>query len=87
MSRPRKVVGYAIAVAVILAMVIAEVCWIRWNIKGVDSWGAAIALLPQFCQQYQWDAIVAGLATFFGASSAYRRAGVRYRLVQVVEED
>lgn len=86
MTRPRKVVGYLIGGAVVLAMLIAEVAWIRWNIKDVESWGKAISLLPTFCQQYSMSAIIAVVCSIFGASSAYREAGVRYRIVQVVED-
>lgn len=86
MKRPRKIVGYAIAVAVVIAILIAQVTWIRWNIRDVDGWGKAITLLPDFFQQYTRAAFVSGLCAFFGASSAYREAGVRYKLVRVVEE-
>ena len=86
MKRPRKSVGYAVAAAVVIAMLIAEVTWIRWNIQDVDGWGKAISLLPDFCQRFTMSAFLAGLCAFFGASSAYREAGVRYKLVRVVEE-
>ena len=87
MSRPRKIVGYAMAAAVIIATLVSEVAWIRWNIVGVDSWGKAIGLLPTFCQQYPISALVAGLCGFFGASTAYKEAGLRYRTIQVVVEE
>lgn len=86
MSRPRKVVGYAMAVAVVLAFLFAEVAWIRWNIKDIDGWGQAIGMLPVFFQQFQMSALAAGIFAFFGASTAYRSAGVRYRMVQVIED-
>ena len=86
MTRPRKLAGYMVAAAVILAMLISQVSWIRWNIEDVDSWGEAISLLPTFCKEFQMSALIAALCGIFGASSAYREAGVRYRLVQVVEE-
>ena len=86
MSRPRKVVGYCVAAAVISAMLIAEVAWIRWNIEDVESWGQAIGLLPTFFKEFQMTALVAVLFSLFGANSAYREAGVAYRLVRVVEE-
>ena len=86
MSRPRKQIGYAMAISVVMAMLIAEVCWIRWNIKDVDSWSKAVSLFPQFCREYQISVISAALFTFFAASSAYSQAGKRYRLVEVVED-
>lgn len=86
MTRPRKVVGYALAAAVVVAMLIAEVTWIRWNILDVDGWGQAISLLPDFVEQFTSSAFIAGFCAFVGASSAYREAGVRYKMVQVVEE-
>ena len=86
MSRPRKFVGYALAVAVIIAFLVAEVAWIRWNIKDVEGWGQAIGLLPMFFQQFQWSALLGAIFAFFGASTAYSKAGVRYRVVHVVEE-
>lgn len=86
MSRPRKLVGYALAIAVIIAFLVAEVAWIKWNIKDVEGWGQAIGLLPMFCQQFQWSALLGAICAFFGASTAYSTAGVRYRIVKVVEE-
>lgn len=86
MSRPRKPVGYAIAVAVIIAMLISEVAWIRWNIVDVESWSQAIGLLPTFFREYTMSAVVATVCAIFGASTAYREAGLRYRIVQVIEE-
>ena len=63
-----------------------EVCWIYWNIEGgSESLYAAIRLLPKFVQTYQITVLIGAIFTVFGAMSAYRQAGVRYRLVEVAE--
>ncbi|MEX2120034.1 MAG: hypothetical protein WD847_10610 [Pirellulales bacterium] len=67
-----------------VALVLAEVCWIRWNIVlKPDTWEQAIATLPTFVEQYQLAALIAALFTAFGAYAAWWRAGARYRLVAV----
>ncbi len=86
LSRPHKAIGWMLAIANVVALVVAEVCWIHWNlVQGSESLLAAIRLLPEFVQSYQVSVLIAGIFTVFGAMSAYRQAGVRYHLVQVVE--
>ena len=74
-----RLVGSLLIVSSISAMVIAEVCWIHWNIEGAESWQAALKLLPAFVQQYEQAALIAAIATAFGAWSAYRQTAVGYR--------
>ena len=87
MSRPRPLAGWILVIAVFVAIIVAETMWIRWNIKDVNDWGKAVSLLPQFCKQYSTSALFAGIFAVFGAISAYREAGIRYRVVQIVERD
>lgn len=72
---PSRFVGYVLISAVILALVVAETCWIKWNIVGVETWPQAIGKLWLFVQTYQVDSLIAGLMAFFGASSAFRQTG------------
>ncbi len=62
-----------LAVACILAFVVAEVCWIRWNIQGVESWTDAITKFPRFLKQFRIDAFIAVVFTFFGCQAIYRQ--------------
>ena len=83
--KPHKVAGYVLAAGVVLAFVVAEICWIHWNIVGAEEWPTAISMFPTFLKEYQMDALMGAIFTFFGAASAYRQAGRRYRYIQVVE--
>ena len=62
-----------LVVACVLAFVVAEVCWIRWNIQGVETWTDAIAKFPLFLKQFRIDAFIAALFTFFGCQAIYRQ--------------
>lgn len=86
LSQPRKNVGWMLAVANVFAFLAAEVCFVHWNFeKGAESLLAAIRLLPEFVQNYQLSVLIGGIFTVFGAMSAFRQAGVRYRLVPIAE--
>jgi len=80
---PNTTVGYVLATAVVLAFFVAEICWIKWNIVGVETWIDAAKKLPLFFRTYRIDSFITGLMAFFGASSAYRQAGSRYEYVRV----
>ena len=43
---PNRQVGYLLAASVVIAFLVAEVCWIHWRIVGGDTWIDAIRLLP-----------------------------------------
>ena len=62
-----------LVVACALAFIVAEICWIRWNIQGVETWTDAIAKFPLFLKQFRLDAFIAVIFTFFGGQSAYRQ--------------
>jgi len=84
---PSRLVGWLLVVACASALVIAEVWWIRWNIKqSADSWWTAVTLIPAFVQQFELAAIIAAIFTAMGAWSAYRSTTVRYRLVAIERE-
>ncbi len=83
-TAPSRLVGWVLVVACVCALVIAETCWIHWNIEqGRESLWTAFTLLPRFVKQFQLSALFAAIFTCFGASSAYRATAVRYRLVAV----
>lgn len=81
--QPARSFGWLLAATVILAFLVAETCWIRWNIVGADTWLQAIAKLPTFFQTYQLDCLAAGLMTVFGAMSAFRQSAYEYEYVKV----
>lgn len=83
-AAPSRLVGWVLVAACVCALVVAETCWIHWNIvQGKESWWTAFTLLPAFVREYQIPALFAAIFTCFGASSAYRATAVRYRLVAV----
>lgn len=71
---PHRLLGYGLGASVVIAFFVAETCWIHWRIVGAETWPAAIRMLPTFFREYSVDAFMGGLATFFGASSAFRQA-------------
>ncbi len=62
-----------VIVGLALAGVVAEVCWMRWNIQQADSWSAAIQLLPRFALEYRTSAFVMLIFIVFGSMSAYHQ--------------
>ena len=82
---PHRLAGMTLVGATVLAAVVAETLWIERNIVGVEHWLDAFMKLPQFARQFSGDVLVAVLLTIFGASSAYRQAGMRYRYVAVMD--
>jgi hypothetical protein len=83
-TAPSRLVGWILVAGCVCALVIAETCWIQWNIEDAEeSWWSAFTLLPRFVKQFQLAALFAAIFTCFGASSAYRATAVRYRLVAV----
>ena len=84
MAAPSRSVGWGLVVANLSALVVAEVCWIHWNlVQGTESWWAAVGLLPTFVREYELAALIAGVFCIFGAWSAYQQTAMRYRLVAV----
>lgn len=61
-----------LAVCLLLALVMAETCWIHWKIKGGEEWIEAIKLLPKAASQYRTDFLIASISAVFAAISAYR---------------
>lgn len=69
-----NVIVFGLLVAGIAAAgVVAEVCWMRWNIQQADSWVAAVQLLPRFIQEYRTSAFVMLVFIVFGSLSAYHQ--------------
>ncbi|MBI3467823.1 MAG: hypothetical protein HY000_32845 [Planctomycetes bacterium] len=81
-----KPVAIALVIACVLALLLAETWWIRenWNPPPKD-WVSAVSKLPEFAKGFQISALVAALFCAFGAHSAWRQMGRRYRLVAVEE--
>jgi F0F1-type ATP synthase assembly protein I len=79
---PSRVAWFQVA-ACVLAMLIAETCWLHWNtVQGEKGWWESMILLPAFVDDYTVSAVVAATFTAFGCFSAYGTAGRRYRLVR-----
>ncbi len=69
--------------ACVLAMLVAETCWLHWNtVQGEKGWWVSIAFLPVFVKEYTVSAVLTAAFTAFGCFSAYGAAGRRYRLVR-----
>jgi hypothetical protein len=81
-----QAVGIALVIACVLAALLAETWWIRenWNPPPTD-WLDAFSKLPDFAKNFQISALTAALFCAFGAHSAWRQMGRRYRLVAVEE--
>lgn len=66
--------AWALAIACIVAYVVAETCWLRWNTKnGEEGWWASICLWPLFLDEYTISALIGAVFAAFGAESAYRQ--------------
>ena len=84
MAAPSRSMGWGLVVANLSALVVAEVCWIHWNLAlGAESWWEAVGLLPTFIRRYELSALIAAMFCIFGALSAYQQTARRYRLVAV----
>lgn len=66
-------VAWILCIACLFAFVVAEVCWIHWNIVGAETWVAALEEFPTFLKEYKVDAFIAAIFTFFGCQAAYRQ--------------
>ena len=69
--QPSRLIGWTLVIAVILTAFVAEICWIRWNIIGADSWTLAAGMIPQFIQEAKTESFIMALFAGFGAYSAY----------------
>jgi hypothetical protein len=72
-QRRSNAMACTLIAACVLAFIVAEVCWIRWNIRDTETWSAAIAKFPLFLQQFRLDAFIAVIFTFFGCQAVYRQ--------------
>lgn len=71
---PRRFSAWALAIACIIAYVVAETCWLRWNTKnGNEGWWASVCLWPLFLNDYTISALIGAVFAAFGADSAYRQ--------------
>jgi hypothetical protein len=80
--------GWALVVAVLLALVLAQIYFVRYRFKDVDTWFDAIAAWPAMITsgQFNYSNFLGLVCAGFGAHSAYWRAGKRFRRVIVMEE-
>ncbi|HUY35854.1 MAG TPA: hypothetical protein VMV69_24135 [Pirellulales bacterium] len=80
---PSRVAACCQVAACMLAMVLAEVCWIHWNTRqGQGGWWVSVTFLPTLVKEYTVAAFLAAIFTAFGCFSAYGIADRRYRLVR-----
>jgi hypothetical protein len=81
-------IGWALVVAVFVAMIIAQCYWIKqsgiW--QDVSTWFDALRAWPQMFQKSQTSMLVGVVCAGMGAHSAYWRAGKRFRRMIVMEE-
>ena len=68
-----RFLAMAMIVGCIGAFVVAETCWIHWNIKDAETLPAALAKFPLFLKEFKVTAFIAGIFTLFGAHSAYQQ--------------
>ena len=66
--------AWLLATSIVLAMLLGEINWVRWNTVGSDSWSMAASRLGYFFRYYNHDALIALIFTIGGAMSAYRQA-------------
>jgi hypothetical protein len=80
---PSLPAAWCLVTACVVAMLIAQVCWLHWNtVQGEDGWGAAIELLGTYYRNYSTNALIEACFAAFGAFAAYSSAGRRYRIVR-----
>ncbi len=80
---PSRVAAWCQVAACVVAMLVAETCWLHWNtVQGEKGWWASMMLLPAFVSDYPVSVVLAVAFTAFGCFSAYGTAGRRYRLVR-----
>jgi hypothetical protein len=79
--RSVRLLGGALAVAVLIAMVLGQVYWLRYGVRDVEAWGQAFAAWPTMVTSpgYRNSTIIALICAALGAHSAYWRAGKRFR--------
>jgi hypothetical protein len=92
-SRPA---GQCLVAACVLSFCLAMISWYRWGIELPDgnggfrdpTWQEAIVRAPKSLLQFHAPntLVISGFCAAFGAAEAFRRAGRRYRLVEVLEE-
>ena len=81
----------ALGVACLVAFLVGEASWYRWTYTIPDpvtgqqrdpTWIEALTRVLKFMWQHAPIALAAGaLCTIFGAQSAYRQAGQRFRRI------
>lgn len=75
---PSRLTGWLLVACCVVAFVIAETCWIRWETKqGAEGWWTSITLLPTFVQLYRRAALAGAIFTLLGSLSAYRQTARR----------
>jgi hypothetical protein len=88
---PHRATAWCLVNACLVAFALGETSWYRWTYTIPDpvtgehrdpTWVEAFSRVPKFLWQHAPIALAAGaLSTFFGAQSAYRQAGQRFRMI------
>ena len=66
--------AWSLAIACLLAYLVAETCWLRWNTaQGEAGWWSSICLWSLFIKEYAVSAILGVAFAAFGAESAFRQ--------------
>jgi MFS family permease len=81
--RAIPLLGWALVLAVFLALILAQIYLVRYRFKDVETWSQAIEAWPALItsRHYGLANLVALMCAGLGAHSAYWRAGKRFRRV------
>jgi hypothetical protein len=87
-GRAVPLLGYALAAAVLVALVVGQVYLIRFGFKDVETWGQALAKWPEIitARSFRMSNVLGLVSAGLGAHSAYWRAGKRFHRVVVMDE-
>jgi hypothetical protein len=67
---PNRTAGLLLCGGCVLAWLVADTAWIRWDtVQGEQGWATAIHLLPTFFREYWLLATLTGISTLAGILS------------------
>lgn len=66
--------AWLLATSIVLAMLLGEINWLRWNSVGSESWSLAASRLGYYFDYYRHESLVAVIFAIGGGMSAYRQA-------------
>ena len=66
--------AWLLATSIVLAMLLGQIHWVRWNSVGYGSWSNAAAGLGVYFRLYSTESLIALIFAIGGAMSAFRQA-------------